>query len=87
MIKIKSRTSGCQCGKYQYTDKKSALTAINWIAAHRRNEKRTPVRAYQCPNQNIWHITSDSAETFPKKLIEPMKHLEEFQQYINNENE
>jgi len=28
-----------------------------------------------------------SVEKFPKKLIEPMKHLGEFQQYINNEND
>lgn len=50
------------CGKTQYTDKKAALSAINF-RQRRNNGQRSrrgkvkSLRAYCCPQCQAWHIT------------------------------
>jgi len=44
----------CANGKVSY-DKKAAQTAKN----RRWNEEHVELRIYQCPECNLWHLTSD----------------------------
>lgn len=67
------------CSKIQYT-KKEAEAILKRIPKHRTKRKK-PVRAYQCPKCNFWHLTSkEYSEEKPREIENP-----EFKKFLKQE--
>ncbi len=60
----------CGCSKICYT-KRDAQAAINRAQGHTRASKR-PIRFYQCPRSNMWHLTSHEETDYEDRQEKPL---------------
>ena len=61
------------CTKVAYRSKREAMTVINAIlTGHGRKNRPERLRAYHCPDCNLWHVTKGRNSRFQKPLkVEP----------------
>lgn len=72
----RKRRNNCVTGKVRYRDQTEALAAIHGLKES--DSEVIPIRCYQCPKCNGWHLTS----TDPWRGGESLKPKDSFEKYL-----
>lgn len=72
-----------KCNKIAYPDKAAAINHLHRIVS-RGMGKKIPVRAYECNNCKMWHLTSRENITKRAKSIKP-SHAEQWNKLLEKQ--